>query len=806
MVGVDDAVAPLAVMTPPRRPICGLAMAGCAGVALGLEYAGEAVPLLAAGSIFVLAALLWWRRIVADIFLAAGVVCVGWSYAILYVHSSSGREVAALLDHPAEYVMVVGEVRDAPALLYDERTGEFIWTFPLRLEGLRRVSAWQRATGEFECQFRLPPTQPAPCFGERWQLQGLLGPHMRWRAGAMMPAGYRLMADSVGSRRLDLAHPSVYAACLKARKYCAALLGRGMERHPEQAGLLRAMLLGTREEMSETLYRDFSVTGTLHIIAVSGTHVGVMALLLLCVLRWAGVTQPFWFFWLTPLLILYVMMTGLAPSAIRACLMAVVFWFAPLLQRRPDGLTALAWSAILILAWDPTQWRDVGFLLSYAAVLGLLLIYPPLAVHTHGLLRTDPWRLQEEPWWRRWPRAMVRYIVLLALTSIAVCLVTDPLTAHYFNLFSPVALLANIAVVPAAGLMMTLGVLAMLGGVVWAPLAELLNNANLPVITFIMHCTEWSAALPGGHCYLRSPAWWWITAYYAGLILLLLGNRRVRLVTVVACMLVTGVFVWRAATNQSLAVHVWRLGGATIALVDAPHGDKVLVNTGPRFIVRDLLRRLHAEGVGDLRALVLTRGNSEHAGGAGDLLKQAAVRELWCAAGSAPAEVELASQRGRLKLRTLEAGLFVPLAGDTEWEVFHPPSGWRARRGADRSPIFRVTRDTMSVLFFNDAGANSVAQLQTSRMVPKAAVLVADNATALELGTLSRLGVLDVLTPVSLLREIQARQATLEQGNVHLWRMEEGAGWHIVWPSSARQPTGTTVIPYPWMTIGPKSP
>jgi competence protein ComEC len=785
---------------PPRRPVCGLAIAGCAGIAAGLEFSGEALPLLAAGGVCVLAALLVWQRAAANVLLAAGVACAGWAHAVLATHSPSGRELSRLLGRPAEYVAVIGAVQQAPVWRCDERTGENVWTFPLQLEGVRRVTMWQRATGEVECQLRLPPAQPAPRFGERWQLQGLLGPQLRWRAGAMTPAGYRLLADGVGSQRLAPAHASLYGACLAARDFCATLLGRGLANHPEQAGLLRAMLLGTREEMGEALYRDFSVTGTLHVVAVSGTHVMIMAGLLLAVLRGAGVTQPYWFYWLAPLLTLYVMMTGLAPSAVRACLMAIAFWLAPLLQRRPDGLTALAWAAVLILVWDPAQWRDVGFLLSFSAVLGLLLVYPPLADPAQGLLRGDPWRLQPAPWWQRWPRAAVRAVALLALTSLAVCLVTDPLTARYFNLLSPVALLANLAVVPAAGVMMTLGVLAMLGGAVWAPLADLFNSLNLPVISFIMRCTEWSAALPGGHFFLRSPSWWWVAAYYAALSLWLLGQRRTRLLVTAALVLTAGVLIWRAATDQTLAVHVWRLGGATIALVDAPRGDKVLVNTGPRYVTRELLRRLHAEGVGDLRALALTRGTSEHAGGAVDLLQQAAVRELWCATGNAPPAVDQLAQHGRLQRRTLTAGLFVPLAGTTEVDVLHPPADQRVRRAAERTPVFRLSRPPAAMLFLNDA---PVLPVNLSPALHTSAVVLADNPAALDVQRLAGLGVREVITPASLLLDKQTRQAATEQSGIRVWRLEEGDVLHILWPADGAAPAQPKLSPGPGTTTAP---
>ena len=522
-----------------------------------------------------------------------------------------------------------------------------------------------------------------------------------------------------------------------------------------------------------------------------------MGLLLLVVLRACGVSQPYWFFWLAPLLGLYTLMTGLAPSAIRACIMAVLFWGAPILQRRPDALTALAWSALLILVWDPAQWRDIGFLLSYAAVLGLLLVYPPLAAHAQRWLRADPWQVQEEERRRRWPRLVARHLVLLALTSLGVCIVTDPLTAHYFNLISPVALLANLAVVPAAGLMMVLGVLALAGGAVWAPLAEVFNSANLPVVSFIMHCTEWSAALPDGHFYVRTPGWFWIAAYYAALLLVLLGGARTRRVVALTVLLVGGTIGWRIAANRSLAVHVWRLGPTLVALVDAPGGDKVLVNTGPRFVLRDLLRRMHAEGVGELRALVLTRGNSDHAGGASNLLQQVAVRELWRAPEITPAKVDPA----RSITRRLEAGLFVPLAGGAELEVVYPPADLRTRRGEDRAVVFRLVRGPVAMLFLNDAGAGTVAGLQAHQAVTQAAVVLAGNAGALAPSWLAALGVRDVLTPGALLREVQERQAAVERDGVRLWRMEEGDVVHIVWPDRTNAPPAALLTANPWSPI-----
>lgn len=784
----DDELPALTPRVPARRPMIGLATAFCAGIGLGLEIPAAPFVLLAIGGICGLLAMLWRERRGVDFLLVAGVVCIGWVHAGLVAHSPSTREVSALLARPAEYVTVIGEVHDAPSGQHDDRTSQTIWTFPAQLEGVRRVTRWQRANGLITCQLRTTGETKPPRFGERWLLTGLLGPHQRWRAGGETLAGYRLTADLGASRRLAAAHPSFYGFCLQMRAVCADLLGRGLEKFPEQVGLLRAMLLGTREDMDPALFRDFSVTGTLHIIAVSGTHVAVVALLLLAVLRTLGLTQPYWFFGLAPLLIFYTMMTGLAPSAIRACIMALTFWIAPFLQRRPDGLLALAWSAILILTWDPTQWLDLGFILSYAAVLGLLLLYPRWITRAASWQRADPWRLQVEPWAQRWWRRTIRQATSLALASLAACLAITPLTAHYFNLISPVALLANLAVVPAAGLMMVLGCLALVGGVVWPVLAEIFNSANLLIITFIMRCTEWSAMLPGGHFFVRSPSWLVLAVYYALLALALLGERRMRRGLLVVTALIIGLLAWQKFTDQHLAIHIWRMDTATVALVDAPGQDKLLINTGPRSVSRDLLRRIHAEGVDQLRALILTHGTTAQAGGAGELLRQVPTRELWWASDSVPPETQLYAQRHNIAERQLEAGRLFPLAGGAELEVFHPLQGQRTRRAADRALIFRVARGSAAVLFMNDASADALADLLAHPVEPAAPIVLTEKITSLSPTYLERLATHDVITPASNRREIQETQIQLERCGIRLWRLEENGALQIRWPERSSPP------------------
>jgi hypothetical protein len=214
--------------------------------------------------------------------------------------------------------------------------------------------------------------------------------------------------------------------------------------------------------------------------------------------------------------------------------------------------------------------------------------------------------------------------------------------------------------------------------------------------------------------------------------------------------------------------------------------------------MRALLRRMHAEGVGDLRALVLTRGNSDHSGGASNLLQAVAVRELWLAPGVTLSKLDPAHSN-----RRLEAGMCVPLAGAAELDVVYPPKELRTRRSEDRAAVFRLTRAPVTLLFLNDAGAGTVAGLQARLAVPAATVVLAENALALAPAWLGALGAHDVLTPGVLLKDVQERQAAVEQGRVRLWRMEEGDVLHIVWPAGTNAPAAALITASPWSPVDP---
>lgn len=265
----------------------------------------------------------------------------------------------------------------------------------------------------------------------------------------------------------------------------AAILSLGVaEKRPESARVLRAMLLGQQHELSDEQGTLFMRSGTMHLFAISGLHIGVIAvglqaLLLLLRLpggvRFVGSSVALW---------LYVDITGGTPSAVRAFLMVTLLQASLLLRAPGNPLAALALAALIVVVVWPLQVFSASFQLSYGIVAALLLL---------GLPLTDAWSdrwqlfkaLPKATW--RWHHHALdwgqRKLVAALAIGIASTLVSTLLGVLYFNLFTPAALLANLVLIPVSTLVILGGFVALLCGLLAIePAAALFNHASVLVL------------------------------------------------------------------------------------------------------------------------------------------------------------------------------------------------------------------------------------------------------------------------------------------------------------------------------------
>jgi competence protein ComEC len=400
-------------------------------------------------------------------------------------------------------------------------------------------------------------------------------------------------------------------------------LGQGMP--AREAALARGFVLGEDERIDETTKEDFRRSGLSHLLAVSGENVTLLALLAMPVLGLLGIPLRERLVWILGLIAVYVPVAGAGPSIQRAGVMGAVGVLAVLGGRRTSRLYALALAAVVTLAVDPSVAADIGWQLSFAAVVGILLLALPLRRGIVARLGTGPWR-----------QALAEGLAV----TVAATLATAPLIAFHFETLSTTTLLANVLAMPAVAPAMWLGMCsAALAQVPGLPLAPL-NGLNALLLAYVAQVASWCAA-PGwaelhvrlggiglGLSYLGMVGFGLLALYLARLRLLRPALRSLAVVAVVVLALSVG---WpgggrAAAPIAGLRVEVLDVGQGDAILFEPAGAPAVLVDGGPPG--DDLARKLDDAGVSGLGAAVITHDQSDHAAGVEELFGRVPIGRL----------------------------------------------------------------------------------------------------------------------------------------------------------------------------------
>ncbi len=718
---------------PRRRAMVGLSVAILAGTAVGLQVPCPPLWLLGAGGLLLLPLFLWVGKKESVIPLMLAAFFLMAAHARQTVGGRPALSLGAAMARPTEYVQFVGmAVEDAvrrPARR--GQAGDVI--VPVCVEGMNRDGSWWSVEDRVRVVIQgASEEMRLPLYGERWRFRGLVRVGMSRRSGLFQLTENQAIVDSDRAFYLDADQGNpVKAWCMERRRAARAVLGRGLERFPQERGVLQALLLGYREDLPELLRRDFAATGTVHIFAISGAHVGMVSVLLAGLLRMLGVPLTKWFPFLMPMLIAYTIITGAATSAIRACVMASLLLAGPFLHRRPDVLSALASAAMAILLVSPAQLADLGFLLSFTAVGSLVAVQPIFDTAIGRWLRRDEWIAEEGGrLLNRSSRAAGEWLLRSGSVSVSAWIGTMPMTAYFFNLFSPVALLMNLVVIPTAfGILLT-GVMS-LAVSPWSGVgSEVFNHAAQFMAGALSWTIQWAADMPGGHWFVRTPPGEGLAAWYAVMVATSILGRS-RRGAMVAGLLLLGAMAagWSAHDANRCRVSVLDVGEGNAVLVQARR-ERILVDAGPFSQAEETLRLLRREGVNRLDALVLTHSDAQHVGAASWLMGELPVKELWLPNALWPSplmrEIETAAQAAGIPVRRIAAGDSGQWPGSLYWEALWPSGAAEMKRADDVSLVLRVARYGSSVLLAGDLGGEQEAALaRTWRGALASVVLVA---------------------------------------------------------------------------------
>ncbi|PYL02694.1 MAG: hypothetical protein DME32_05805, partial [Verrucomicrobia bacterium] len=244
---------------------------------------------------------------------------------------------------------------------------------------------------------------------------------------------------------------SVLRAAAHSREWMQHILSRDIENSPDVVGLICGTALGLRHQTRDDIEEPFQQTGTLHLFAVAGLHVGIVARLLWTVAMVLRLPRKSATGLIIPLLFFYAAITGLHTASVRAAVMSALLLGGIFFDRKVLALNSLAAAAFLILLFDSNQLFTSGFQLSFAVVGTIVLLADPMFVRVGRVVAPDPFL----------PRALLsraqrfcikvgRKLARGASVSFAAWIGSLPLIYWYFYLITPVSLVANLVVVPIA--------------------------------------------------------------------------------------------------------------------------------------------------------------------------------------------------------------------------------------------------------------------------------------------------------------------------------------------------------------------
>ena len=488
--------------------------------------------------------------------------------------------------------------------------------------------------------------------------------------------------------------------------------------------LFLGMIVGEQSYIDQEVRDDFMTTGTVHIISISGSHLGLLAFLSFLSVR--GLTRRMPAPWLErlscritpkqlavvmtiPLVVFYTVLSGAHVATVRSLMMIVLYLLAVWFGHERQILIALGVSACLAALFDPWVIYDLSFQLSYLSVLAI-------AVALRWAERPEedvsvPISGEKIKTW------MSQYF----LVSCSATLATLPLVAYYFNQVAWLGVVANMAVVPFVGLFgVPLGlfsaILALAFDLERLPFAAL----NQTILDGLSHMVGFLANIPGAEWHVASPAILAMVVFYGCLLFALMSRQRVfRWISMAVVLALIVWWIWspRQILGEAVRTTFLDVGQGDATLLELPDGQTVLIDGGAAYERWDMGRMvvgpyLWDRGIRTIDHLVATHPQLDHVGGLAWVIENFNIRHFWTNGvqrdESFYQTLSQAVREKNLAEGVAWAGQDLVSGGRCRLRSLNPPRTARTRRESGPDEMSGTELNNLSVILSLTCGPHSV--------------------------------------------------------------------------------------------------
>ena len=506
---------------------------------------------------------------------------------------------------------------------------------------------------------------------------------------------------------------------------------------PLTSSIFKALVLGEQGDIPEEIKEYFILTGTAHLLAISGDQFGIVALLSFSLLMWILKRSEFllltldvrkWAAGLTiPCIVLYAFIAGGGISVIRAAIMVITFFLSILFNRERNLLHTLALAAFLILIFSPPSLFDVSFQLSFLAVLSILYFVPRIfqKLKKEGisiLLETS------------WKKNFWKYITLPLLVTGVAILGTAPFVAFHFNRFSPIGFFTNLFIIPWVGfLIVPLSLAASIFSFFYTPFAAFLIHVNGFITLILLKVLALFASIPHASFSISTPTPIEIILFYLLLFLAvhLRKGKKIQCLFAGLCIVfVLDLAFWnlKDSFQEDLKLTFIDVGQGDSILVEFPKGKKMLIDGGGLYEDRfDVGKNVIApflwkKKIRRIDTLVLTHPDPDHLKGLIFIASQFSVGQFWENGVQTESDSYLQLKKilaeKEIQTQSLSEKTPAQIINGVETSFLNPPAWDPAQRNV-RSPsnlnnsslVMRLRFKNVSILLTGDIGKEAEGRM-----------------------------------------------------------------------------------------------
>ena len=509
------------------------------------------------------------------------------------------------------------------------------------------------------------------------------------------------------------------------------------------AQLLKGILLGKRSDVPTETLDLFRNSGTFHVLAVSGLHVGLVAMF--CYFGFSLFRFPQKILCLLTIIavLIYACLIGFRPSVFRASLMAILFLFATLIDRDADLFNLLSFAALVLLLLNPQQLWDVGFQLSFVAVASIVYFVPRMEKPLHRLWERAEGSPSEseDSVLTKFRKVAIKWVVLSYLVTFAAQIGTGPLIAYHFFRAYPLGIIVGPFAVGLVSLIVAVGMASVCVGFIWLPFAKLFGLLNDTIISLFLTLIGMFGQV-WGIVKLTPPTLGLFVLYMAfclGITHWRAVYRQWKVASLIGLSVVT-IWVWDAAIHEKgrlLEVITLDVGQGDAAIVRFPDNRTILIDGGIQRSYYDKQKRKRFEydvgeriiepyldfhGIRKLDMVLLTHPDLDHGGGLAYILQNFKVERML-----GISDMPIDSQTHRrlyaiVKARNIPYSF--PYAGEIEFtstatlNLLHPIDAASTNLldtdRNDDSLVMKITYGEVDILFTGDIGKNAEFRLIAS--------------------------------------------------------------------------------------------